>query len=107
MDFRHSGAVGDNLAVADFPGAIGGDHRGIAEDHFDQLLGADRGLTDGDRLPALEPLELGERETIRHLHRILVLRRQGDAPQGGKTENCDRWDRDARHNNLHTLSARC
>ena len=55
----------------------------------------------------LEALSARKRKTIRHLHRILVLRRKGDAAQGGKTKNCDRWDRDARHNTLHTLSARC
>ena len=46
----------------------------IAEDRYEQVAG----LTDGDDLPVLVSPELREREPIRHLHSVPILR--GDGP---------------------------
>src|SRR5262249_49573942 len=68
------------------------DHRGIAEDHLDRVSR----LTDGDRMPVLVSPELGEREPVRHLHRVLVLRGYGpDAEDGEHQPHGDTCSGDA------------
>ena len=47
MDLRHSGAVGERLAVARNAGPVGVDHHGIGEDRSKQASV----LTNGDNLP--------------------------------------------------------
>src|SRR5207247_320567 len=82
MDLRHSGAVGERLAVAGNAGPVGGDHHGIGEDRCKQ----GSVLTDGDNLPGLVSPELGEGEPTRHLHGVLVLGGQGAAAH--RTDKC-------------------
>src|SRR6266550_5469327 len=82
VDLRHSGAVGERLAVARNAGPVGVDHHGIGEDRSQQASV----LTDGDNLPVLVSPELGEREPTRHLHGVLVLGGQGAAAQ--RTHEC-------------------
>jgi hypothetical protein len=60
MDLRHSDAIGEMLAGGRKTGLIGGDHRGIAQDHFNQISG----LADADGLPAFVSLEIGEPEPV-------------------------------------------
>src|SRR5437773_545569 len=77
VDLRHSGAVGERLAVARNAGPVGVDHHGIGEDRSQQASV----LTNGENLPVLVSPELGEREPTRHLHGVLVLGGQGAAAQ--------------------------
>jgi hypothetical protein len=79
-----------SYAGAGKTGLVGVDHHGIAEDHLDQVFG----LTDGDSLPVLESFEVSERDPIRHLHRVFVLRRERRTAHGNKY--CDSA-RDLRH----------
>jgi len=74
VDLRHLGSVRNRLTVAGNAGAVRVDHHGIAEDHRDHPLAP----TDGDRLPCFVSPELGKREPARHLHRVLVLRGNGE-----------------------------
>src|SRR5207237_10872157 len=69
MDLRHLGAVGERLAVPGHAGPVSLDHHGISEDRSKQ----GSVLTDGDNLPGLVSPELGQRETTRHLQRLLIL----------------------------------
>src|SRR5262245_47444623 len=85
MDLRHLGAVGEWLAVAGNAGLVGGDNLRIAEDHLDQVSA----LTDADDLPGFVSLELGECETIRHLHSVLVLSGNGPLAQNGERHHKD------------------
>src|SRR5262245_10825320 len=57
MDLCHLGAIWKRHAVTGDSTLISIDHYGVGEDHSDQLLV----LTGGNNLPALVPLELGER----------------------------------------------
>ena len=50
-------------------------------EHFAAHLRVSRGMTDGDDLPALVSPELGERQPIRDLQGVLVLRDGGRATQ--------------------------
>src|SRR5437667_5467128 len=67
VDLRHSGAVGERLAVARNAGPVGVDHHGIGEDRSKQASV----LTNGDNLPVFVSPELREREPTRHLDGVL------------------------------------
>src|SRR6059058_4749249 len=82
VDLRHSGAVGERLAVARNAGPVGVDHHGIGEDRSQQASV----LTNGENLPVFVSPELGEREPTRHLHGVLVLGGQGAAAP--RTDEC-------------------
>jgi hypothetical protein len=71
LDLRDLGALGEGLAIAGNTLLVGVDHHGIRKDKSDHVLGV--GLTWADGLPVFVSPELGEREPIRHFHRILVL----------------------------------
>ena len=98
MDLRHLGAIREGLAVAGNAGPVGVDHHGIGEDHSEQLFA----VTDSNSLPAFVSPELREREPIRHLHSVLVLRREGHAAQGGEGYRNDR-----NRPNVFTLRRQC
>ena len=66
--------------VAGNAAPVGFDHQGIGENHRDRVFG----LADGDCRPVFVSPELGEREPIRHLHSVLVLRGNGPAAQDGE-----------------------
>jgi hypothetical protein len=91
MDLRQFGAVGEWLAIAGKAGAVSIDHRRITEDHGNVVSV----LTDGDNLPSFVSSKLREREPIRHLQSVLVLRRYGTAAQGNERYDSDydpcRW----------------
>src|ERR1700722_2643488 len=71
MNLRHFGAFWERLAVTGNARLKRVDHRGIPEDH-----GHQRSIvTDGNHLPKLVSLELGEREPVRHFEGVPVLRR--------------------------------
>jgi hypothetical protein len=76
---------GKMLTVAGNACPVGVDHRGIAEDHFNQVSS----LTDGDSLPVFVSLELREREPIRHLQSVLVLRGHGHAAHQDGEHYCN------------------
>jgi hypothetical protein len=50
------------------------------DDHLDQVAG----LADGNDLPVFLSPELGEREPVRHLHSVLVLRGNSPAAEDGE-----------------------
>src|SRR5262245_31702087 len=85
MDLGHLGAVGERLAVAGHAGLVGGDDLRIPEDHLDQVSA----LADADDLPGFVSLELGECETVRHLHTVLVLSGNGPLAQNGERHHKD------------------
>src|ERR1700735_4153910 len=71
MDLRKLGAVGERLAVTGNTTLLRGDQRGIHEDGRKRVAV----MTDRNGLPGLVSLELGERQTIRHLERVLGIAR--------------------------------
>src|SRR5579863_231525 len=71
MDLRKLGPVGERFAVSGNTTLIRGDQRRIPED--DRKLVAV--MTDRNGLPRFVSLELGERQTIRHLERVLGIAR--------------------------------
>ena len=68
------------LAVGGKAVSVRGHHRGIGDDHLDTGFG----LTDGDVFPVFVSREVREREPVRHLHSVLVLRGNGFASQEGE-----------------------
>src|SRR3981189_1093661 len=83
MNFRHLGAVWERLAIAGHAFLIGVDHYRIPYDHSD-LASV---LTDRDHWPVLVSPKLREREAIRHLHSVFVLRGNRDTSR----QNGDRY----------------
>src|SRR5258708_26723802 len=74
MNFRHLGAVRERLAIAGHAFLIGVDHYRIPYDHSD-LASV---LTDRDHWPVLVSPKLREREPVRYLHSVFVLRGNRD-----------------------------
>src|SRR6266576_2601683 len=83
MNFRHLGAVWERLAIAGHAFLIGVDHYRIPHDHSD-LASV---LTDRDHWPVLVSPKLREREAIRYLHSVFVLRGNRDTSH----QNGDRY----------------
>src|SRR5271155_4518363 len=73
MDLHHPGAIRKGLAVTGNARLIGVDHHGIPED-CSELISV---MTDGDHRPAFVSPELREREAIRYVEGVLVLRGNG------------------------------
>src|SRR4051795_1575050 len=97
LDLRDLGAVGERLAVAGNAGPVGVDLHGIGDDQLDLFVG----LTDGDRLPVLVSPEVREREPARHLHGVLVLRREGYAARDSEQR------RNGSHRDVSVLHLQC
>src|ERR1700733_10844476 len=70
MDLRHLGAIRKGLAVTGVAHLIHVDHHRIPEDRGDRTTV----IADRDHRPAFVSSELSEREAIRYLERVLVLR---------------------------------
>src|SRR5262249_49414818 len=75
MNFGHSGAVWERLAIGRDALLIGVDHRRVA--HYRSKLAAV--LADRDHSPVFVSSELREPEPIRHFDGVLVLSRDCDA----------------------------
>jgi hypothetical protein len=80
MDLRHSGAVGERLAVAQNARLVGPDHRGVAENRCELATV----ITDGDGLPVLVSSEVSEGEAPWDLQGVSVLRGIGGDDDSGQ-----------------------
>jgi hypothetical protein len=84
-------------------GPVGFDHHRIGDDHLDQVAG----LLTATTCQSSYPLNYGEREPVRHLHRVLVLRGNSPAAEDGdynrNDHNYREWN--SRHRSL--LRLRC
>src|SRR5262245_25955473 len=79
MDLRHLSAIWERLAVTGHALLIGIDHYGVPDDRSHNAFV----LTDRDYWPAFVSPELGECESARYLHSVLVLRGNGCPAQDG------------------------
>src|SRR5215475_5636696 len=95
MDFRHPGAVRERLPIVGNALPVGSNHGRIPYDHGDHALV----LADRDHWPVLVSPELGERESIRYLHGVLVLRgnRHTSRENGNRGRNAETDQREFFH----------